>query len=137
MAAGVLLGVVVGGLGAFHLMSGSGGRILTAFMTHHALIDAQEHLSLARQLEPGDSAALRQRVQLLLGADLPVLQASCRNRDAVDQGSACSLLRADVQFLQAHPLTTGNTAFEAMLQSALEDGDEQPSPSMAHPTPHP
>ncbi|MGN6237468.1 hypothetical protein [Dyella sp.] len=137
VAAGVLLGVVVGGLGAFHLMSGSGGRILAAFMTHHALIDAQEHLSLARQLEPGDSAALHQRVQLLLGADLPVLQASCRNRDAVDQGSACSLLRADVQFLQAHPLTTGNTAFEAMLQSALEDGDEQPSLSMAHPTPHP
>ena len=137
VAAGVLLGVVVGGLGAFHLMSGSGGRLLAAFMTHHALIDAQEHLSLARQLKPGDSAALRQRVQLLLGADLPVLQSSCRNRDAVDQESACSLLRADVQYLQANPLAMGNAAFEAMLQSALPDGGGHPSPSMARPTPHP
>ncbi|ODV06506.1 MAG: hypothetical protein ABT19_15850 [Rhodanobacter sp. SCN 68-63] len=137
VTAGVLLGVVVGGLGAFYLMSGSGGRILAAFMAHHALIDAQEHLSLARQLAQGNSAALRQRVQLLLGADLPVLQSSCSNRDAVDQESACSLLRADVQYLQAHPLATGNTAFDAMLQSALEDGDEQPPPSIALPTSHP
>lgn len=137
VAAGVLLGIVIGGLGAFYLMTGSGGRILAAFMTHHALIDAEEHLSLARQLEPGDSAALRQRIQLLLGADLPILQSSCRNPEAVDQGSACSLLRADVQYLQAHPLATGNAAFEAMLQRALPDGGEHPSPSMALPTSHP
>ena len=115
MAAGVLLGIPLGALGVFRLTTEAAGTTMAAFMTHHGLVDAEEHLSMVKEVTPTDSVALRQRLMLLLGADMPFLQSACRNRDSQVHRGACSLLQADVAYLHAHPSSTGHAEFDAMI----------------------
>lgn len=113
--AGVLLGIPLGTLGLFRLTTEVAGTTMASSMTHYGLVDAEEHLGLARELSESDSAALRQRLMLLLGADLPFLQSACRNQDSIDHQSACSLLHSDVAYLRTHPFSTGRDEFDAMV----------------------
>lgn len=119
LAAGLAAGLLFGAVGMFYATAAFQGRVLSAFMTHHFLIDAEQHLGAARSLAPGDSVALRQRITFALVADLPFLQSACRNRDAIDRTSACSLLRAAASYLQMHPWSTGDADFDSMIQAIV------------------